>query len=111
MSAVPACTAADAISLAERPSLVPPQAQKIGVIFNRKLPMGRGEVRVNLTAAPGARGHRCEWRPVHQFWTACAALFDLLVSAQQNQWGYRKAERLGGLEVHDHLKLGRKLHR
>ena len=25
--------------------------------------------------------------------------------------GYRKTERLGGLEVKDHLKLGRELHR
>jgi hypothetical protein len=25
--------------------------------------------------------------------------------------GYRKTERLGGLEVYDHLKFGRKLHR
>ena len=31
--------------------------------------------------------------------------------AQQNRWGYRKTERLGGLAVHDHLKLGRELHR
>jgi len=36
-------------------------------------------------------------------------LFDLLVGAQQNRWGYRKTERLGGLEVQDHLELGRKL--
>jgi hypothetical protein len=32
-------------------------------------------------------------------------LFDLLVGAQQNRWRYRKAERLGGLEVQDHLKI------
>src|SRR6516165_3330414 len=38
-------------------------------------------------------------------------LFDGLVSAKQDRWGYRKAERLGGLEVHDHLKFGRELHR
>src|SRR6516162_3642694 len=38
-------------------------------------------------------------------------LFDLLVGAQQNRWGYGKTQRLGGLEVHDHLKLGRQLHR
>jgi hypothetical protein len=36
-------------------------------------------------------------------------LFDLLVGAQQDLRGYRKAERLGGLEVHGHLELGRKL--
>ena len=28
-----------------------------------------------------------------------------------NRWGYGEAERLGGLEVYDHLELGRKLHR
>jgi hypothetical protein len=38
-------------------------------------------------------------------------LFDLLISAKQDRWGYGKTERLGGLEVHDHLELGRKLHR
>src|SRR5262249_47882944 len=38
-------------------------------------------------------------------------LFDHLGGAQQNRWRYRKAERLGGLEVQDHLELGRKLHR
>ena len=36
-------------------------------------------------------------------------LFDDLGGAQHNRWGYGKAERLGGLEVHDHLELGRKL--
>ena len=30
-------------------------------------------------------------------------LFDLLVSAQQDRWGYLKTERLGGLEVHGNL--------
>src|SRR5262249_43180524 len=38
-------------------------------------------------------------------------LFDDLGGAQQNRWGYRKAERLGGLEVHDHLEFRRELHR
>ena len=38
-------------------------------------------------------------------------LFDHLSSAHQNRSGYDKTERLGGLEVHDHLKFGRKLHR
>jgi hypothetical protein len=38
-------------------------------------------------------------------------LFDHLGGAQQNRWGYRKAERRGGLAVHGHLKLGRELHR
>ena len=38
-------------------------------------------------------------------------LFDLLISAQEYRRGYGEAERLGGLEVHDHLKFCRKLHR
>src|SRR5262245_27701234 len=38
-------------------------------------------------------------------------LFDHLVGAKQNRWGHGKAERLGGLEVDDHLKFCRKLHR
>ena len=38
-------------------------------------------------------------------------LFDLLVGAHQNRQWHGKTERLGGLEVHHHLKLGRKLHR
>src|SRR6516225_6670625 len=38
-------------------------------------------------------------------------LFDHLVGAQQNRWGYGKAERRGGLAVHEHLELGRQLHR
>src|SRR6516162_7036477 len=40
-----------------------------------------------------------------------AALFDHLVRAQQNRWRDREAQRRGGLAVHDHLELGRKLHR
>jgi hypothetical protein len=38
-------------------------------------------------------------------------LFDHVVGAQQNRWGYDKAERRGGLAVQDHLEFGRKLHR
>ena len=34
-------------------------------------------------------------------------LFDLLVGAQQDRWGYCKAERHGGPAVHDHLEPGR----
>ena len=37
-------------------------------------------------------------------------LLDHLIGANPNRWGYGKAERLGGLEVHDHLELGRELH-
>ena len=38
-------------------------------------------------------------------------LLDHLVGAQQNGWRHRKAERLGGLEVDDHLEFCRQLHR
>src|SRR6516225_9763552 len=37
--------------------------------------------------------------------------FDQLGGAQHDRWGYGKAERRGGLAVHDHLELGRELHR
>src|SRR5215831_5212892 len=38
-------------------------------------------------------------------------LVDHLIGPQHDRWGYRKAKRLGGLEVHDHLVFRRKLHR
>ena len=38
-------------------------------------------------------------------------LFDHLVGAQRDRWGYGKAKRLGGLEVHGHLEFRRELHR
>src|SRR6516165_8679057 len=37
--------------------------------------------------------------------------FDHLVGAQHDRLRHGKTERLGGLEVHCHLELGRKLHR
>jgi hypothetical protein len=37
------------------------------------------------------------------------ASIDHLVGAQQNRWRYRKAKRLGGLAVDDHLEFRRKL--
>src|SRR5215471_15325461 len=40
-----------------------------------------------------------------------SSLLDHLVGARQDRWGHRKTERRGGLAVHDHLELGRKLHR
>ena len=40
--------------------------------------------------------------------SARACLFDDLISAQQNRWGYGKAEGRGGLAVHDHLKFCRR---
>ena len=42
---------------------------------------------------------------------ARAALFDHLGGAQHYRWRYRKAKRLGGLEVHGHLVFHRKLNR
>ena len=39
------------------------------------------------------------------------ALFDDFVGAQHYRWGYGKAKRFSGLEVHGHLKFCRKLHR
>ena len=38
-------------------------------------------------------------------------LFDGLVGAQHDRWGYGKAKRLGGFEVQDHLKFCRQLNR
>ena len=59
-----------------------------------------------------ASGLLC-WRDFHPLERQLASLhlFDLLISAKQYRWGYGKAERLGGLEVHGHLKFCRKLHR
>jgi hypothetical protein len=51
---------------------------------------------------------------LHSFpplWTCPARTTRSLVGAQQYRWGYRKAERRGGPAIHDHLELGRKLHR
>src|SRR6516162_11849367 len=61
---------------------------------------GAGAVH-HITSGP--RRQCSNFRPVR--------LLDDLVGAQQNRWGYGKAERLGGLEVYDHLKFRRKLHR
>ena len=47
--------------------------------------------------------------PVRQLGAINRQLFDLLVGAQQNRWGYRKVERRGGLAVHEHLELCRQL--
>jgi hypothetical protein len=52
---------------------------------------------------PGSALHRCQ--------RSTFKLFDQLVGAQQNRWGHDKAERRGGLAVHEHLELGRELHR
>src|SRR6516162_1288989 len=37
------------------------------------------------------------------------SLFDHLVGAKQDRWGYGKTKRLGGLEVYGHLKFCREL--
>ena len=37
--------------------------------------------------------------------------FNHLGGAGKDQWRHGQAERLGGLEVQDHLELGRELHR
>ena len=42
---------------------------------------------------------------------AAKSLFDHLVGAKQDRLWHRKAERLGGLAVHDHLVFRRKLYR
>src|SRR5262245_32406897 len=58
------------------------------------------------TALPGPDLHRLIAPAL-----AGAVSFDHLVGTQQNRWGYGETERLGGLEVDDHLKFYRKLHR
>jgi hypothetical protein len=60
----------------------------------RRLGLGEGVGHAAAGAIDGAR-----------------SLFNHLISAQNYRWAYRKAERLGGLAVNDHLELCRKLHR
>src|SRR6516162_7421683 len=69
-------------------------------------------IRAPSAAQTGHRGQR-RWSCIgSRSWCPCAVrLFDHLISAQPNRWGYGKTERLGGLEVQDHLELCRKLHR
>ena len=71
---------------------------------------GRGEGRPNVRlpipiAAFRAQGRLCHLSAINRH---NLQLFDPLVGAQQDRWGYRKAERLGGLEVQDHLELDRR---
>ena len=66
---------------------------------------------VGVCTPPWPRGG---YRPRPRFGPcvgAGACLFDHLVGAQQNRREYGKTERLGSLEVHDHLELARELHR
>src|SRR6516165_1082901 len=52
------------------------------------------------------------YRPARRSCRATArSLFDHLIGAQHDRWGYGKAKRLGGLAVHDHLVFGRQLNR
>src|SRR5215467_1964376 len=62
--------------------------------------------RLPATALPGPDLHQLIAPAL-----AGAFSFDHLVRAQQDRRGYGKAERRGGLAVHDHLELGWKLHR
>src|SRR6516165_3943818 len=59
-------------------------------------------------AAFRAQGRLCHLSAINRH---NQRLFDDLVGAQQNRWGYLKAQRRGGPAVHDHLELGRELHR
>src|SRR6516162_8989440 len=62
----------------------------------------------NPIAAFRAQGRLCHLSAINRH---NRRLFDHLGGAQHYRWGYGKTERLGGLEVDDHLELGRKLHR
>src|SRR6516162_9840799 len=67
-----------------------------------------------ITTPPGTLAWpRRGYRPRRRFGPCVGApcLLDHLVCAHQNRQWYRKAKRLGGREVHDHLEFGRKLHR
>src|SRR5215831_452256 len=59
-------------------------------------------------AAFRAQGRLCHLSAINRH---NQLLFNDLGGAQQNRWGYGKTERLGGLEVQDHLKFCRELHR
>src|SRR6516162_6901551 len=54
---------------------------------------------------------RCEVAISYKSPRSGGASLDHLIGAQPNRWGYGKAERLGGLEVQDHLEFCRQLHR
>ena len=45
---------------------------------------------------------RASHRIGHEKIARRSALIDHLIGAQQNRWGYGKAERRGGIAVHDH---------
>ena len=68
--------------------------------------------RCAASARPAARAPPAATPPCRQARLGVVAdSFDHLISAQQYRWGYGKAERRGGLAVHDHLEFCRKLHR
>ena len=82
-----------------------PWARQTGRVANVRLPIPisafRAHGRLSQLSANCGPQRRCSKN----------RLFDLLIRAQQNRCGHRKAERLRGLELHDHLKFGWKLHR
>ena len=68
--------------------------------------------RCAASARPAARAPPAATPPCRQARLGVVAdSFDHLISAQQYRWGYGKAERRGGLAVHDHLEFCRELHR
>ena len=67
---------------------------------NVRLPVPIAEFRAEGTLGQLSAKNRHKWQ-----------LFDDLLGAQQDRRGYGKAERIGGIEVHGHLELGRQLHR
>ena len=70
---------------------------------------GIAKVRFFLViAAIRAQGRLCQLSAINRH---NRQLFDLLVGAQQDRGRHCKAERRGGLAVHDHLVFDRKLHR
>ena len=76
-----------------------------------RLSAGAPSIRIAPPIPPGTPPwpRRCLSASPRRSGRAC--LFNHLVSAQHYRWGHRKAKRLGGLEVYDHLKFCRKLHR
>jgi len=71
----------------------------------------RGRLTPDSRLADGRAGSSGSGQKLTHAAQQTASLFDHLVGANQDRLRHRKAERLGGLEVQDHLELGRKLHR
>jgi hypothetical protein len=62
-----------------------------------------------LRTRPPLLRPRRQWPSCHAPKPRDEAAFDHLVGAKQDRWGYGKTERLGGLEVQDHLVFRWKL--